>query len=378
MFTLIHKDKDSNARIGKIATEHGTIDTPNFMPVGTGGVVKTLSTDELKKCGVQVVLSNAYHLYLKPGEEIIKQAGGLHKFMNWSGPILTDSGGYQVFSMALLRKIKDDGVEFQSHLDGSRHFLTPESVIEFQVSLGSDIMMPLDECVHFPCEKDYTGIALKRTTDWARRSKKQLEAVGRRSHVVGRLFGIVQGSTYPDLRKQAVEQLLEIGFDGYAIGGVSVGEPRDLMYEVIETTAPIMPQDKARYLMGVGTPPDIFEAVQRGMDIFDCVVPTRNGRNGTAFTKNGRVLIKNARHKADFLPIEEGCSCFACQNYTRGYIHHLFSIDEMLGLRLLSLHNVYFYAKLMSDIRRVIAQDSFVGFKKEFLQEYERSQKCKE
>ncbi len=363
MFTLIKKDKTTKARVGKIKTSHGEIDTPNFAPVGTVGAVKTLASSEVKQAGAQFILSNAYHLHLRPGADIIKQAGGLHKFMNWPGPILTDSGGYQVFSLAPLRKIKPDGVEFQSHIDGSRHFFTPEYVVEFQMILGSDIMMVLDECVHYPAAKDYTEGSLKLTIDWAKRSKKFYEQ--RTINNEQQLYGIVQGGTYPDLRKQAVEQLLDIGFDGYAIGGLSVGEPRDLMYEMINTTVPLLPEDKTRYLMGIGMPQDIFEAIENGIDIFDCVVPTRNGRNGTAFTFEGKIVIRNAAYSKDFRPVDAHCDCFCCKNYTRAYLRHLFSIDEILALRLLSLHNIHFYAKLMGNIREAISKGKFLEIKKE-------------
>lgn len=368
MFQLIKKDKTTKARVGKIETRHGEINTPNFAPVGTGGAVKTLSSVEIKDSGVEFILSNAYHLYLKPGKEIITKAFGLHKFMNWQGPILTDSGGYQVFSLAPLRKIKENGVEFQSHIDGSKHFFTPELVIEFQQILGSDIMMVLDECVQYPAARDYAEQSLKLTTDWAKRSKKIFNP--KPLALRPQLFGIVQGSTYPDLRRQAAEQLIEIGFDGYAIGGLSVGEPRGLMYEMVGITTNLLPEDKVRYLMGVGMPQDIFEAVEKGIDIFDCVVPTRNGRNGTAFTGEGKLTIRNSEYSKDFKPVDIKCGCFCCKNYTRSYIRHLFSINEMLALRLLSLHNIYFYAKLMKNIREAILKEKFLEFKREFLKNY--------
>ncbi len=368
MFTLLKKDKDTRARVGRIKTAHGEVDTPNFGPVGTGGAIKTLATSEVKDAGVQFILSNTYHLCLRPGKEVMKKAGGLHKFMNWPGPIITDSGGYQVFSLAPLRKIKANGVEFQSHIDGSMHFFTPESIIEFQQILGSDIIMVLDECVHYPASRDYVEQSLKLTTDWARRSKNFNDQ--RRAKNEQQIFGIVQGGTYSDLRRKAVEQLIDIGFDGYAIGGLSVGEPRDLMYEILNVTIPLLPEDKVRYLMGVGMPEDIFGAVENGIDIFDCVVPTRNGRNGTAFTGEGRLVIRNADYSKDFKPVDPECNCFCCKNYTRAYIRHLFSIDEILPLRLLSLHNIHFYAKLMGNIRKAISKGRFSEFKKEFLTTY--------
>jgi len=364
MYKLIKRDNNSQARLGKITTAHGEVDTPNFMPVGTAGTVKALTPDEITSAKTQIILSNAYHLLLRPGAEIIKQAGGLHSFMNWHGPILTDSGGFQVFSLAQLRKIKADGVEFQSHIDGAKHFITPESMVEFQQVLGSDIMMVLDECVPYPAQHDYVKRSLKLTTNWAKRSK----ALVIKNHQ--QLFGIVQGGMYLDLRKEAVEQLVEIGFDGYALGGLSVGEPRELMYEIVESTIPMLPKEKPHYLMGVGTIVDLFESVERGVDIFDCVIPTRNGRNGVAFTARGKMQIRNAGYKDENLPIDEECACSCCKGYTRSYIHHLFKANEILGLRLLSLHNITFYAKLMQNIRHAIREDRFLEFKKEFLKNY--------
>lgn len=345
-------------------TAHGVVDTPCFMPVGTQATVKTLSHQELADCGAQIMLSNTYHLYLRPGIEVIELAGGLHKFMNWNKPVLTDSGGFQVFSLATLMKVKDEGVEFSSHIDGSRHFLTPEKVIELQQILGSDIMMPLDEPVSYPCSKTKAREALDRTIDWARRSKS---AAGDRGQL---LFGIVQGSSYQDLRKEAAEKLVKIAFDGYAIGGVSVGEGEGLIYEVTEYTAEFLPEDKPRYLMGVGTPLDILETVSMGIDMFDCVMPTRNGRNGTAFTKAGKLLLRNARYTRDFTPIDSSCGCLACRNYTRAYIRHLFNTEEMLGFRLVSLHNIYFYVMLMKEIREAISKNMFSAYKKEFEKQY--------
>jgi len=375
MFKLLKQDKETRARLGRIATAHGEVETPNFIPVGTSATVKTLSPEELKKAGTQIILSNAYHLLLRPGPEIIQGAGGLHRFMNWDGPILTDSGGFQVFSLAQLRKIKDDGVEFQSHIDGTKYFLTPESVVEFQQILGSDIMMVLDECVHYPCQRDYAQRSLKLTIDWAKRSKRAQKAPkkGTRpqpSTLNPQLFGIVQGGTYLDLRRQAVEQLLEIDFDGYALGGLSVGEPSELMHEVIDFTVPLLPAEKAHYLMGVGTPADILEAVEKGIDIFDCVVPTRNGRNGTAFTSTGKVAIRNSRYKTDFSPLDAECDCPCCLNYTKAYLNHLFNVNEILGLSLLSLHNITFYAKLMKTIRSSIEEGRFVEYKRGFLSNF--------
>ena len=373
MFTLIHKDKNSEARIGKLKTVHGDINTPVFMPVGTQGTVKALSNNELDDCGAQIILGNAYHLYLRPGLEVIKKAGGLHKFMGWQKPILTDSGGYQVFSLAVLRKLTEDGAEFSSHIDGAKHFLTPEKVVEIQQILNSDIMMTFDECVHYPAARDYVEQSLELTMKWARRSKEYLRVSECQSVKVSEkqlLFGIVQGGTYLDLRKKAVEQLLEIGFDGYAIGGVSVGEPNELIHEISAYTASLLPEDKARYLMGLGTPPDILEAISEGVDMFDCVVPTRNGRNGQAFTWKGELQLRNAEYKEDFTPIDKDCACMACKNYTRAYIRHLFNTEELLGLRLVSLHNIHFYVKLIELSRCAIKEDRFDDFRKDFTKSY--------
>lgn len=364
MFKIIHKDKNSNVRLGKLATAHGKIDTPCFMPVGTQGTVKALSPQELEECNAQIILSNAYHLFLRPGREVIKKGGGLHNFMSWAKPILTDSGGYQIFSLALLRKIKDEGVEFQSHIDGTKHFLTPEDVIRIQKDLGSDIMMPLDECVHYPCAKDQAEVAMKRTIDWARRSKTVCDEHRQL------LFGIVQGATYEDLRKECAGQIIEIDFDGYAIGGVSVGEPRNLRYNIINLVLGFLPQDKPRYLMGVGIPEDIIEAVDLGIDMFDCVVPTRYGRNGTAFTSVGKLTVRNSPFAEDFSPLDPNCDCYTCRKFARAYLRHLFNTDEMLGPRLVSLHNVHFYLELMRKIREMISEDRFIEFKKEFLKNY--------
>ncbi len=355
-----------------LVTAHGDVNTPVFMPVGTQGTVKTLSNDELKDCGVEIILGNAYHLYLRPGLDIIKKAGGLHNFMGWHGPILTDSGGYQVFSLAVLRKIGNDGVEFSSHIDGSRHMLTPEKAIEIQQTLASDIMMTLDECVHYPAARDYVEQSLALTTRWARRSKDYFKKPQGKGQV---LFGIVQGSTYLDLRKKAVEDLLEIGFDGYAIGGVSVGEPQNLIHEIAAYTADLLPSDKPRYLMGLGTPPDMLEAIAEGIDMFDCVVPTRNGRNGQAFTWNGELQLRNAEYKEDFRPIDERCECYACRNHTRAYIRHLFNTEELLGLRLVSLHNIYFYVKLIGLSRKAVEEGRFGEFRDEFLNKYKKERR---
>jgi queuine tRNA-ribosyltransferase len=378
-FELLHKDKNSKARLGKLKTSHGEIYTPCFMPVGTQATVKTLSPLDLKEAGAQIILVNAYHLFLRPGVEIIKKGGGLHNFMSWNAPILTDSGGYQVFSLALLRKITDEGVQFQSHIDGKRHFLTPEDVISIQQDLGSDIMMPLDECVHYPCAKDYAEVAMKRTLDWAERSKEHIaysishiaedhKRLGINNKQL--LFGIVQGATYEDLRRKSAQQLAEIDFDGYALGGVSVGEPKNLSYNIINFTGQFLPKDKPRYCMGVGLPEDILMAVESGMDMFDCVVPTRYGRNGTAFTHEGKMIIRNSPYLEDFLPLDEKCACYTCKNFSRAYLRHLFNTEEILGLRLVSLHNIHFYLELMQKIREAINKDKLTEFKKEFVSVY--------
>lgn len=368
-FELIHNDKTTEARLGKLKLSRGEVDTPCFMPVATNATVKCLNLDEINACGAQILLSNAYHLFLRPGMEVIKQAGGLHKFMNWQGPILTDSGGYQVFSLALLRKVKDEGVDFQSHIDGKRHFLTPEDVIDIQVTLGSDIMMPLDECVHYPCERDHAEIAVKRTGDWAKRSlaAKQQLASG------AFLFGTVQGATYEDLRRRSVEELGAMGFDGYSLGGLSVGEPDDLMYNMLSFTAGLLPKDLPCYLMGVGTPDQIVRAVGLGVDMFDCCVPTRYGRNGTAFGDSGKLMLRNSQYINDFGPIAEDCACFVCRNHTRAYIRHLFNTHEILGLNLVSLHNIHYYLRLMARVRKAISEDNFWEFSKEYLAKYNNS-----
>jgi len=383
MFQITHEDKGSKARLGRLTTAHGIIDTPCFMPVGTQGTVKTLSPLELENSGAQIILANAYHLFLRPGRQVIKQAGGLHRFISWKGSILTDSGGYQIFSLALLRKVSDEGVEFQSHIDGLKHFFSPEDVIEIQRDLGSDIIMSLDECAHYPCSRDYATIAMERTVDWARRSKQVHRSAGggpaygwpqSTVHSSGvnsqLLFGIVQGATFEDLRKECAEKLVELDFDGYAIGGISVGEPKNLGYNITNFTLGYLPREKPRYLMGMGMPADIIAAVEEGVDLFDCVIPTRYGRNGTAFTHEGKLTVRNAPYISDYAALDEECSCYACSNFSRAYLRHLFNCDEILGLRLVSLHNVHFYQELMRRIREAISEDRFSEFKKKFLGSY--------
>jgi queuine tRNA-ribosyltransferase len=364
-FMVTHKDATTAARCGTLTLEHGTVQTPIFMPVGTQATVKTMTPRELDECSAQIILGNAYHLYLRPGLEVIREAGGLHKFMHWDKPILTDSGGYQIFSLSLLRKIKDEGLEFQSHLDGSKHFLTPEDVVDVQNALGSDIMMPLDECVPYPASHEMAQIALKRTTLWAERSQKQWAKTKR-----GVLFGIIQGSTYEDLRIRSAAELKAFGFQGYALGGISVGEPQELMYNIVHFSVPHMPEAAPRYLMGVGLPEDMLEAVSMGVDMFDCVVPTRYGRNGSAFTSRGKITVRNGVFAHDQTPLDPGCGCYCCRNFTKSYLRHLFNTGEILGLRLVSYHNIYFYLDLMRKIREAIAEDRFAAFRKDFERDY--------
>jgi len=369
-FQLKKSDSRTKARLGFIRTSHGEIESPFFMPVGTRATVRTLSSEDLHEIGASIELSNAYHLYIRPGLEIIENAGGLHKFMNWNKPILTDSGGYQVFSLTKLRKITDEGVRFQSHFDGKQHFLTPEEVMNIQRVLGSDMVMPLDECAPYPSEKDAASEAVVRTTAWAKRSKEAFIKMKMRE--AGQFnFGIIQGATYKDLREQSARELIGIGFDGYAIGGVSVGEPVKDMFETLDWVMPLMPEHAPRYFMGIGMPDQIVKAVGMGIDMFDTVLPTRYGRYGTAFTSRGRVNIHNGEFTKDLSPVDAACDCVTCKNYTRSYIRHLFNVDEILGLRLLAYHNVYFYVKLMGRIREAIAQDRYAEFQKEFLSQYQ-------
>ncbi len=371
MFTLIHQEKHTKARLGKISTGHGEFQTPCFMPVGTHATVKGVSPRELEECGAKIILSNAYHVFLRPGVEVIKKAGGLHNFVCWKGPMLTDSGGYQVFSLPFLRKVNDEGVEFQSHIDGTKHFFTPEVVVEIQSGLGSDIIMPLDECSHYPCTKDHAKIAMERTINWAKRSKIAFDS--RRFAFYDHrqfLFGIIQGASYEDLRRECAKKILDLDFDGFAIGGVSVGEPSNLIYNIIETVSNLLPREKPRYVMGIGMPQDIIEAAERGIDMFDCVIPTRYGRNGTAFTSTGKIVIRNSPYIEDFGPLDGECSCYVCKNFSRAYLRHLFNAKEMLGLMLLSFHNIYFFLSLARKVREAIAEDRLLEFKKEFLAKY--------
>ena len=361
-FELITSDPASSARLGKITTPHGEVKTPVFMPVGTQATVKTLSPEDLVNIGAEIILSNTYHLFLRPGHELIRDFGGLQKFMGWHRPVLTDSGGFQVFSLADLRKISEEGVTFQSHIDGgAKHIISPEYAIEIQEALGADIIMAFDECIPFPATHDYARESLERTLRWAGRCKEAKKETGQA------LFGIVQGGMYPELRKHSAGALVDIGFDGYALGGLSVGETKPVMYEMIEASVPSLPEDKPRYLMGVGTPEDLVEGVDRGIDMFDCVMPTRNARNGTFFTSFGKVVIRNARYERDEQPIDPECGCSTCRTFTRAYLRHLFNTGEVLALRLGTIHNVFFYLNLMRNIRVSIEEGRFKEFKKEFL-----------
>jgi len=373
MFQILHQDKKTASRLGVLETRHGKIQTPCFMPVGTQGTVKTLSCQDLNLCGVEMILANAYHLFLRPGIEVIKNIGGLHKFIGWDKSILTDSGGYQVFSLAILRKITDEGVEFQSHIDGTKYFFSPELVIEIQTNLGSDIIVPLDECVHYPCSKDYAKIAMERSINWARRSKIFYEDIKKTDPNQQLIFGIIQGASYLDLRKLCAKEIVEIGFDGYALGGFSVGEPQILRYNIISSLLEDLPENRPRYLMGLGSPPEILDSVEMGIDLFDCVMPTRYGRNGTAFTSQGKITVRNAIFSKDLNPLDKNCDCYTCKNFSRAYLRHLFNAKEMLGPRLVSFHNVYFYLNLMRKIRTAISQDRFKEFKEEFLSQYNNS-----
>ncbi len=367
---IIAKDKHSKARTGWFETDHGKVETPIFMPVGTQGTVKAVNQHYLEhEIKAQIVLSNTYHLYLRPGTEILEQAGGLHKFMNWQKPILTDSGGYQVFSLAELRKLKPDGVEFSSHLDGSRHFFTPEKVINIQRSIGSDIMMVLDECTPYPCDYEYAKKSVQLTSDWAIKNKEAFENSNPLYGHIQFQFGIIQGSVYKDLRKKSAEDLIELDFDSYAIGGLAVGEPTDMMYDLVNYTTDLMPEDRPRYLMGVGKPENILEAIERGIDMFDCVMPTRNARNANLFTHSGTLSMRNAQYKNDLTPVDAKCECYTCKNYTRAYLRHLFIASEILALELASIHNLTFYLKLVKEAREKIIEGNFQQWKNEFVKQ---------
>lgn len=375
--------KDTNARSGVITTERRLINTPAFIPVGTQATVKAMSPDEMKEIGAEIILCNTYHLYLRPGHEVIKSVGGLHRFMNWDGPILTDSGGFQVFSLSALRSIDEDGVHFRSHLDGSMHFLGPKEAMEIQSSLGSDICMAFDECTPYPASYEYALRSLELTTKWAKRCKEILKKLqdapspiplprgegvrGRGENVIREqrqaLFGIIQGGIYNDLRKKSLEELIEIEFDGYAVGGLSVGEPKEEMHEIINSIAPLMPEDKPRYLMGIGDLKDMLAAVEAGFDMFDCVMPTRNARNGTLFTSTGKTSIKCTEYKSDNTPLDENCECYTCRNFSKAYLRHLFLAKEILSMRLNTIHNLYFYLDFFRKMREAIKKETFREFK---------------
>ena len=357
-FQVLHVDSSTGARLGRLTTAHGEVDTPVFMPVGTQATVKAMTPQELLDLDTQIVLGNTYHLHIRPGEKIIEKCGGLHRFMGWPRAILTDSGGYQVFSLAKLNRISDEGVEFQSHFDGARHFLGPVEVMEIQRRLGSDIAMVLDECTPYPCDRNYACKALERTLAWAALCARQPRADGQL------VFGIVQGSVYDDLRARCASELVGIGFDGYAIGGVSVGEPDELIIKGIDDSIGSLPADKPRYLMGVGTMHHMIEAVARGVDMFDCVIPTRLARHGTAFTRKGRYPVKAAAYSEDARPIEEDCGCYACRNFSRAYVRHLMNTGEILGIRLLSLHNLFRYREFMNEIRKAIAENRLADYQR--------------
>ena len=364
-YELLHIDKNSGARRGVVHTPHGDIQTPVFMPVGTQATVKSITPEELKnEVNAEIILSNTYHLYMRPGHNLIKEAGGLHKFMNWDRPILTDSGGFQVFSLSSLRKITEEGVNFSSHLDGSKHLFTPEKVMEIEEALGADIAMCFDECCPYPSSYEYTKSSMERTTRWAKRCK---EAHTRQDQG---LFGIIQGGFYEDLRKKSVEDLIKLDFPGYAIGGISVGEPKEEFLKMLRYTTPLMPEDKPRYLMGVGSPDYLIEAALSGIDMCDCVLPTRLARHGTALTSKGKLVIRNAEYEKDWNKLDDECNCYTCKNYTRAYIRHLVKTNEILGIRLLSLHNLKFLTNLMERVKIEIERDNLLNFRKEFYEKY--------
>ena len=365
-YELLHVCKQSGARRGVIHTPHGDIQTPIFMPVGTQATLKAMTTDELKELvEAQIILSNTYHLFLRPGNKLVKEAGGLHKFMNWDRPILTDSGGFQVFSLGDLRKIREEGVDFRSHLDGSKKVISPEIAMEIQEDLGSDIMMAFDECCPYPSTYEYTKKSMERTTRWAKRCKEAHKNIDEQS-----LFGIIQGGFYKDLREESLKQLVELDFPGYAIGGISVGEPKEEFLDILNYTAPLMPENKPRYLMGVGTPDYLIEAAIAGIDMCDGVLPTRIARHGTAMTSNGKVVVRNATYERDFTPLDPECDCYTCKNYTRAYLRHLINTKEILGVRLLSIHNLRFLTKLMDRVRIEIENDNLLTFRDEFYKKY--------
>lgn len=363
-FSVRHKDRNSKARVGSFLTAHGVVDTPIFMPVGTQGTVKAITQRVLEnEINAEIVLSNTYHLYLRPGTRILEEAGGLHKFMNWNRPILTDSGGFQIFSLSDLRKLKSDGVEFSSHLDGSKHLFTPEKVIQIQRIIGSDIMMPLDECTPYPCEYEYAKKSKELTSSWALKNREAFDSTTPLYGFDQFLFGIIQGSVYKDLRESSADDLIKIGFDGYAIGGLAVGEPVKTMYEMVNFTTDYMPENRPRYLMGVGRPENILEAISLGIDMFDCVMPTRNARNAYLFTSKGIVSMRNAAYKDDYTPLDPECGCYTCTNFSRSYLRHLFNAREILALELATIHNLTFYLNLVREARKRIIDGTFIEWK---------------
>lgn len=362
-FELLKTDRETGARLGRLTTPHGVVDTPCFMPVGTRATVKAMTPEEVRGLGARIILGNTYHLYLRPGHDLIREAGGLHRFMHWDGPILTDSGGFQVFSLAAMRRITDEGVVFQSHIDGARHLFTPEKVVDIERALGSDIAMVFDVCAPYPCSPEEAEESHRRTVEWAVRTREYLTRLGTDQA----FFGIVQGAMRRDLREASARALVDLDFPGYGIGGLSVGEPKPLMYEVLDWIVPLMPAGKPRYLMGVGSPDCLLEGVARGVDMFDCVLPTRMGRHGAVFTSRGRLNLRNAVHARDFGPLDPDCDCYACRHYSRAYLHHMFKTREILGLRLATTHNLRFLLGLAAKMRRAIAEDSFASFKKEFM-----------
>ena len=366
-FELLHTCRQSGARLGVLHTPHGDIPTPIYMPVGTQATVKAMTPREMEEIGAKIILSNTYHLHLRPGEDIVREAGGLHQFMDWHHPVLTDSGGFQVFSLAGLRKITEEGAAFRSHLDGGKRFISPEKSMDIQQALGSDIAMAFDVCSPYPCDHRTAEEAMHRTHRWAERCKKY------HTRSDQALFGIVQGAFYDDLRIESAKTLADMDFPGYGIGGLSVGEPKPVMYEMLEKIEPYMPKEKPRYLMGVGTPDCFLEGVLRGIDMFDCVLATRIARNGTCFTKYGRLVVRNAQYARDYTPIEAGCDCYACQHFTRAYVRHLLKADEITGARLASIHNLRFLIRMMEEIRQAIAEDRFLDYRKEFYERYDLS-----
>ena len=366
-YELIKKDTQSRARLGKITTPHGEIETPVFMPVGTQATVKTMTPDELRSINATIILSNTYHLYLRPGHELVKEAGGLHSFMNWDRAILTDSGGFQVFSLGDLREIEEKGVTFKSHLDGSTHFISPEIAMEIENALGADIIMAFDECAPYPCDYDYAKASQEMTTRWAKRCKDAHQNTEKQA-----LFGIVQGNMYKDLREKSAKDLVDLDFPGYAIGGLSVGEPAEMMYEMLDFTVPFLPENKPRYNMGVGSPDYLIESVYRGIDMCDCVLPTRIARNGTAMTTYGKVVVRNAEYAHDYSSLDPECDCYTCKNFTRAYIRHLVKAGEILGARLITIHNLRFLIKLMENIRESIKNEKFLEFREDFYRKYNK------